>query len=89
MKKKQAKEKKVVKLTKSEYYEWYKSCDFIEKQMQFYSYQDFILNKEEIKFWFNHINWKTKKLYQWYVFASPLHYTQKTEIWNILNNEIN
>ena len=29
-------------MKKREYEDWFKACDFIKKEMQFYSFQDFL-----------------------------------------------
>lgn len=74
-------------ISKEEYEKWYKSCEFIRKEMRFYSFQDFKENKEIIKFMYQHLNIRTKKLYQWYVFSNPMCYNQKCLIWDFLNNK--
>ena len=72
-------------MTKQELKEWYKSCDFIKKEMQFYSIKDFWENADMIRYYFKHCNSYTRQLYQWYVFANVnINYAQKCEIWDFI-----
>lgn len=69
-----------------EYIRWYKCCEFIEEEMQFYSFIDFVNNAKRLKYTYERIPKEIKKLYKWYVYASPLNYNQKCLIWNYLND---
>lgn len=73
-------------MTRKEYREWCNSCEFIQKEMQFYSYKDFIDNIDTIKYYYDCSNKTTKKLYQWYVNSKVMSYKQKYMIWDYLNN---
>ena len=65
--------------------EWYKACDFIKKEMQFYSIKDFWENADMIRYYFKHCNSYIRQLYQWYVFANVnINYAQKCEIWDFI-----
>lgn len=65
--------------------EWYKACDFIKKEMQFYCLNDFWENADMIRYYFKHCNSYTRQLYQWYVFANVnINYGQKCEIWDFI-----
>lgn len=72
-------------MTREEYDEWYKGVGFIQKEMQFYSYADFVREAFMIKYLYSRLEQRTKKLYQWYVFANHISYNQKCVIWNFLN----
>ena len=71
-----------------EYKEWYENVDFIQENMQIYSFSDFIENYLGIKLLYNQMPRQGQKLYQWYLFASSLSYHQKCLIWNYINNWI-
>ena len=43
-------------MTKQELKEWYKACDFIKKEMQFYSIKDFWKNSSNINYFFKNGN---------------------------------
>lgn len=72
-------------MTKEEYESWFKSVDFIQDEMQFYSFPDFVEQANAFKRGYNMMDTRTKKLYQWYVFASSVNYQQKCMIWDFLN----
>ena len=72
-------------MTKQELKEWYKACDFIKREMQFYCLNDFWENADMIRYYFKHCNSYTRQLYQWYVFANVnINYAQKCEIWDFI-----
>ena len=73
-------------MKENEYKEWYESVDFIQDNMQIYSFADFISNCIPIKYLYSNMKRQGKKLYQWYLFASSLSYHQKCVIWNYLND---
>ena len=74
-------------MNKKELKEWYKACDFIKKEMQFYSFQDFLNEMEYIKFYFENSNYDIRQLYQWYVFANVnVSNKQKNLIWDYITN---
>lgn len=69
--------------------EWYKACEFIIKEMQFYSVKDFWKQASDIKFYYEHSNYHVRQLYQWYVFANQNVSNQNKElIWDYLNGYI-
>lgn len=68
--------------------ELYENVDFIQDNMQIYSFNDFIDNCIEIKCLYLNMKRQGKKLYQWYLFASSLSYNQKRIIWNYINEWI-
>lgn len=76
-------------MTKKEYEEWYEDVDFIQKEMQFYSLEDFISTARYYKDMYKQMNRHAKKLYQWYVYANcNINYNQKNIIWDFLNGFI-
>lgn len=76
---------KKVDKSKEKYNEWYRACDFIKREMQFYSIKDFWENADMIRYYFKHCNSYTRQLYQWYVFANVnINYAQKCEIWDFI-----
>ena len=75
-------------MKKEEYKRWYSSCDFIEQEMQFYSFQDFIENGKYIKKLYKQSDYLVKRLYQWYVYSSKMQYFKKNAIWDYLNDYI-
>ena len=72
-------------MTKQELKKWYKSVDFIKKEMQFYSIKDFWKNSSNINYFFKNGNSYDRQLYQWYVFANPnISQAQKEMVWNYI-----
>jgi len=66
--------------------EWYEQVDFIQDNMQFYSYSDFRHNAMAIRRLFLKMKRQGKKLYQWYVFANTnINQEQKRKVWDFLN----
>lgn len=77
-------------MTKKELKEWYKACDFIKKEMQFYSLPDFYRSAGIIKYYFDNSDSYTRQLYQWYVFSNPnITMEQKENIWDFITDFIN
>lgn len=75
-----------MRMKKDEYFEWYKDVDFIQKEMQFYSIEDFVYTADYYRDMYAMMNSRRKKMYQWYVFANiNLNYKQKTAVWEYLN----
>ena len=65
--------------------EWYKSVDFIKKEMQFYSASDFWEKKDIICYYFKNGNSYLRQMYMWYFFSNPnLSDKQKTLYWDII-----
>ena len=74
-------------MTKQELKEWYKACDFIKKEMQFYSIKDFWKNSSNINYFFKNSNSYDRQLYQWYVFANTnISIKQKEMIWDYITS---
>lgn len=71
---------------KTEYNIWHNSCEFIEKNLKYYSFTDFLTYHKQIKKTFKEQDLITKRLYQWYVFSSNVSYIQKCGIWDYLND---
>lgn len=64
---------------------WYKSVDFIKKEMQFYSASDFWEKKDTICYYFKNGNSYLRQMYMWYFFSNPnLSDTQKSLYWDII-----
>ena len=76
---------KKVDKSKEKYNEWYRACDFIKREMQFYCLNDFWENADMIRYYFKHCNSYIRQLYQCYVFANVnINYAQKCEIWDFI-----
>ena len=75
-------------MDKKEYEQWFRSCDFIETNMTFYSFKDFLDNRKLIKRLFDSKDIRTKKLYKWYVYASFMTYKRKCLVWDYLNDNM-
>lgn len=70
-----------------EYKEWYEQVDFIQDNMQFYSYSDFMHNAKALRRLYRRMKRQGKKLYQWYVFANTnINFERKRKIWDFLND---
>ena len=72
--------------SKSDYVLWHNSCEFIEDNMKYYSFTDFLDKARIIKVIFNQQNTTTKRMYMWYVFSSNITYNQKLGVWDYLNS---
>lgn len=69
-------------MKKNDENEWFKACDFIKTEMQFYSFADFRERFAEIKKYYEKGNYYVKQLYKFYVFANPnFNYKQKQRLW--------
>lgn len=64
----------------------FSDCEFIENQLKFYTYNDFLDNRYIIKRKFNGLTRNGKVFYKYYVYAN-IHITlnQKNKIWDYLN----
>ena len=70
---------------KSDYVLWHNSCEFIEDNMKYYSFTDFLDKARIIKAIYSQQNTTTKRMYMWYVFSSNITYNQKLGVWDYLN----
>lgn len=69
-----------------EYDKWYESCNFIRKEMQFYSFTNFISEAGSYKKAYGESDVLIKQLYQWYVYANAhMSHRRKDAIWDYLN----
>lgn len=75
-------------MSKEEMEQWFKSCEFIENYMKFYSFKDFYENKERLRKIYLAKDIRTKKLYKWYVYSSLMSYRLKCAIWDYLNENM-
>ena len=68
----------------------FSECDFINTEMKFYTYKDFIQNCVALKRLYDHNLTKNGRLfYQWYLYANThLTMQQKNKAWDYLNNDI-
>lgn len=74
-------------MNKEEYESWYKSCQFIREEMQFYSWEDFITQAQSFKMLYRSTTPLIKQLYKWYIMASPnMSLKRKQLIWDYLND---
>ena len=72
-------------MKKREYEEWFNACDFIKKEMQFYSAKDFWEKKDDIGESFKEGNSYIRQLYMWYFFSNPnLSDKQKELYWDVV-----
>ena len=72
-------------MKKREYEDWFKACDFIKKEMQFYSVKDFWEKKGDICYYFKEGNSYIRQLYMWYFFSNPnLSDKQKELYWDVV-----
>lgn len=61
-------------------------CDFIEKEMKYYTYHDFCENRQVIKRLFKELSYNGKIFYKYYVYANiHMNLTYKNKIWDYLN----
>lgn len=66
-------------------------CDFIDVEMSFLTYDDFINKCSDIKQLYQQLNKYQKRFYKWYIYAN-IHIREqlKNTIWEYLNfNDIN
>ena len=74
-----------MKKKSKEYEDWFKACDFIKKEMQFYSVKDFWGKKDDICYYFKEGNSYIRQLYMWYFFSNPnLSDKQKELYWDVV-----
>ena len=61
-------------------------CDFIEVEMSFFSYNDFINKCRDIKDSYKTLNTPQKRVYKWYVYSRiTINNNLKNKIWDYLN----
>lgn len=64
-----------------------KECKFIDRELRFLNFSEFVKDRVLIKSIF--VNLKTKIFYHWYIEANThLNNKQKIFIWEYLNNDI-
>ena len=72
-------------MKKREYEDWFKACDFIKKEMQFYSVKDFWEKKDDICYYFKEGNSYIRQLYMWYFFSNPNLSDKRKELyWDVV-----
>ena len=64
----------------------YKECQFINTEMVFYTYEDFVENAYAIRRLYSVL--RNKLFYRWYVYSHTLSLKRKDKIWEFLNNDI-
>lgn len=64
----------------------FSDCEFIEDQLKFYTYDDFLEHKHLIRRKFDYLSKNGRIFYKYYVYAN-VHITmnQKNRIWDYLN----
>lgn len=68
----------------------FSECEFIEKEMKFYFYDDFCIHKELIKRRFDKLSNNGKIFYKYYVYANThMSLVCKNKIWDYLNGYSN
>lgn len=68
----------------------FKECEFINNEMKFYTYEDFLKNCGAIRRLYEHnLSKYGKRFFMWYVYAN-IHLTlaQKNKAWDYLNSFI-
>ncbi len=68
------------------YMEYEESSDFIIHDMNFYSWEDFLIRARVLKARYLSSNLLTKQIYLWYVYSRTLSNKQKNGAWSYLNN---
>lgn len=65
----------------------FSECEFISREMWFFTYEDFIRNSTAIKRLYDKLSKNGKIFYKWYVYAN-IHITmnQKNKIWDYIHN---
>lgn len=67
----------------------FSECDFIEREMKYYTYDEFCKKKDEIKKKYKSLNRSGKIFYKYYVYANThMNLTCKNKIWDYLNGYI-
>lgn len=70
-------------MNKTDFYD----CEYIDKYMRFYTYQEFCDNRFIIKARYKEMVQNGKRFYKWYVYANIwLNETLKNAIWDYLND---
>ena len=64
----------------------YKICYFIDQEMRFYTFNDFLENANSIKRMYQVLN--RKIFYKWYVYSHIMGLKRKDRIWEFLNDDI-
>lgn len=64
----------------------YRECKYIDSDMRFYVFEDFIKRGKHIKMIYNVLNHKI--FYKWYVYAHSISIKRKNAIWEYLNDYI-
>lgn len=65
----------------------FSECEFIHKQMRYYTYDDFYVDRKVIKKLFNNLNKNGKRFYMWYVYANThMSLKMKNAVWDYLND---
>ena len=64
----------------------YKLCYFIEQEMRFYTFNEFLENAHIIKRMYNVLNHKI--FYKWYVYSHIMGLKRKDRLWEYLNGDI-
>ena len=64
----------------------YLECEFIERELKFYTFEDFVINAKAIKRLYAMLNHKI--FYKWYVYSHNLSVRRKNKIWEYLNDDI-
>ena len=67
-------------------YDDFSECEFIENQLKFYTYIDFLDHRFIIKKKFNNLTKNGRIFYKYYVYANThINLNQKNKIWDYLN----
>lgn len=64
----------------------YKECRFIDEEMRFYTFEEFVINANAIKRLYSVLN--CKLFYKWYVYSHIMGMRRKDKIWEFLNGDI-
>lgn len=66
--------------------EEYKECKYIDIEMRFYTFDEFLANAHALKRMYNALNHKI--FYKWYVYSHIMGLKRKDKIWEFLNDDI-
>lgn len=65
----------------------YKECVFIDTEMRFSTFEEFVKDAKAIKRLYNN-NLKHKMFYMWYIYSHLFSTKRKNAIWEYLNDDI-
>ena len=65
----------------------FSECEFIHKQMRYYTFDDFYVDRKCIKKMYKNLTNNGRKFYMWYVYANThMSLKVKNAVWDYLND---